>query len=107
VVVLEKLKIFIVFHSVLDVEGEGEVFEDFELEFMVEVGHGVEEGFLVADDVVVDEMVVQSLLFDVRTLYEFAILERFLPTEHALVAVLLAIKVSVKVGLVCETVDSC
>jgi hypothetical protein len=45
-------------------EGVGQVIEHQILELSVVDGHGFEQGLLVPNDIVVDEMVLQFLLFD-------------------------------------------
>ncbi len=56
--VLQEFEVLVVFESVLDVEGQREVLEDVLVERTVVLVHGLEEGFLVADDEVVGEVVV-------------------------------------------------
>ncbi len=41
-VVLQKLKISLVLHAILYVEGEGEIVKDFLVDLLVVVDHGVE-----------------------------------------------------------------
>ena len=62
VIILEKLEVLVIFESVFDVKGEGKMVEDVETQLGVILVHGLEEGLLVADDEVVEEVVVDSHL---------------------------------------------
>jgi hypothetical protein len=97
VVVLQELIELFVLETLLDVEGEGQVVEDLLSCLLVVVGHGVEEGLLVADHVVVYQVVLHLQLTDFSRTHCPPELEHLRTAEQAFVVVLLPVLMHVSI----------
>lgn len=87
-VVPQKLEILLILHAICDVEGEWQEIKHLLMSISVIIGHSVEEGLLVTDDVIVDEMVLHPLLPDLIGTDAESVFQVFATRDHTLVAVL-------------------
>lgn len=60
VVVLQKLEILFVFHTIFDMEGQRQKIKDFLIGLFIIIGHSIEQGFLIANHIIINKMVVHS-----------------------------------------------
>jgi hypothetical protein len=63
-VVPQKLEILLILHAISDVEGERQKIKDLLMGIPVIIGHSIEEGLLVTNDVIVEKVVLHPLLPD-------------------------------------------
>ena len=79
-----------ILHAFGNVERKREIVEGVFLAMQVVAAHGVEQGLLVADDVVVSEVVVHSSVSELLWSDHLAVFEVFEPQQQSLVAMLLS-----------------
>lgn len=75
VVVFQELKVLFILKTIFDMECKWEITKHIFFDFFVIVGHSIEEGFFVAKDVVINEMVVHFLFVYLADFHDLAIFE--------------------------------
>jgi hypothetical protein len=75
VIIPQKLEIFLILKAILDMKGERQEIKHILAHFFIVVGHCIEEGFLISEDVVVDQMVMHFALLDLGGFDELSVLE--------------------------------
>lgn len=99
-VVLQKLEIFLVFHSIFDMEGQRQKIKDFLIGLFIIIGHSIEQSFLIAYYIVIYKMVVHSKIFYLLRFDVLAVFECLAARYQSLVTVLLGVEIVHYVGVV-------
>lgn len=76
-IVPQKLKIFLIFESLFDVEGKWQIIEHILFHFLIIVAHSIEERFLIAEHIIIDQMVMHTAFLQFTCLDMLSIFEMF------------------------------